>query len=227
MALEYVGSANGTTTLTFPTHKIGDILIIFAFRDGSLTNPTVGAGFTSITTTADGTLCSASLGYRIATVTNTASGTWTNASRVVGLIYRKQESISSATPFGTGTYTGSTTNSLSYGARAISNVARIGSAWFIAFAGHVNIDQNLELPPTNMTLRNNSVDAVCEVSAFDTNGPATAAWPATTVTLTGTAGNALTAVIELRADGQENNNYKNVGAVNNAGIISVNSVGGW
>jgi hypothetical protein len=226
MALQYIGSANGTTTLTFPEHKIGDVLIIFAFRDGSTINPTVGAGFTSITTTADGTSCSASIGFRIATVTNTASGTWTNASRVVGLVYRNQQT-NIVTPFGTGTYTSNTTNTYTYGARAMSAVSVRGSAWFIAFAGHTSIDQNLQDPPSGMVLRDNSVDATCEVSAFDTNGAVTTDWPATNVALTGTVGNGVSAVIELRADGQEMENYKTIGALGNAGVISVNSLGGW
>lgn len=223
MALQLIGSAAGTTTLTFPTHKIKDLLIIFAFCDGSVTNPTIGSGFTNITNTLDGTLCSVSMGYRIATVTNTSSGTWTNASRIVGVVLRGQQSNTSGTPLGSVAGTSGTTNTVTYTARTLAASGVIGSSWFLGFAGHASVDTTLESPPSGMTLIRNDVDATAEVSVFATTGtmeggygPAVGNWPSTNVSLTGTASNWITAVIEVKADAQEFNNYRVMGTVHNA-----------
>ncbi|MBK7493609.1 MAG: hypothetical protein IPI17_17995 [Nitrosomonas sp.] len=44
-----------------PSHQAGDLLIFFAYRDGSTTNPTLPAGFTSITAP-DGTTSRTTVG---------------------------------------------------------------------------------------------------------------------------------------------------------------------
>lgn len=232
MALQLIGSAAGTTTLTFPTHAIGDLLVIFAFRDGSTTNPTIGSGFTNITNTTDGTTCSVSMGYRVATVTNTSSGTWTNASRIVGVVLRGQQSISSATPFGTITGTAGTTNTLTYGARALASSGVTGSSWFLAFIGHRSVDVTTETPPSGMTLIRNDVDATAETSCFATSnragtgyGPAIANWPATNVSASGTASGWVSVVVEVKADGGELESRKYFNTPNNstganAGVLS-------
>lgn len=223
MALTFIGSANGTTSVTMPTHRVGDFLIGFAFRDGSTTNPTIPAGWTNVTNTTDGTLCSLSIGYKVARSSSETSGTWTSASRMIVVNYRYQQSNSSATPLGTISAGSGSTNTVNYAARALARSNVIGSSWFIAFAGHTSVDTTLESPPAGMVLRDNSVDATCEVAAFDTNGPATANWPSTNVSISGTASNWQTVVVELKADGQELENYKHFSAsVGNTGIISIN-----
>lgn len=225
MALSFIGSANGTTSVTMPTHRVGDILIGFAFRDGSTTNPTIPTGWTNVTNTTDGTSCSLSIGYKIAASSSETSGTWTSASRMIVLCYRGQKQDTSATPLGTIAATAGTTNTLTYTSRTLAASNVTGSSWFIAFAGHRSVDQALETPPTGMTLRDSSVDATCEVAAFDTNGPATADWPSTNVALAGTASGWQTVVVELKSWGSGMNNYQfarttpnTTGA--NAGVIS-------
>lgn len=218
MAIERVGSAGGTTTLTFPTHKIGDLLIIFAFRDGSTTNPTIPSGWTLITNTTDGTSCSISMAYRIATVTNTSSGTWTNASRIIGVIYRGQAAIDN--PLGTFQPSAGTAASVNYAADALANSNVIGSSWFAAFAGHRSIDTNLGNPPANMSMVLNEVDATCEMAIHDTNAPAIANWPSTNVAVGGTASGWITVVIEIKAEGNKLNNFAFPKSAS-AGIISI------
>jgi len=41
MSLTRVGSAKGVTSATLPTHQAGDLIIGFAYRDGSTTAPTI------------------------------------------------------------------------------------------------------------------------------------------------------------------------------------------
>jgi hypothetical protein len=46
--IKFINSFTGTTTGTVPTTAIDDLILIFAYRDGSSTPPTLGAGFTEI-----------------------------------------------------------------------------------------------------------------------------------------------------------------------------------
>jgi hypothetical protein len=211
--IEFVGanSANATT-VTIPTHKIGDLIIIFAFRDGSTTNPTIGSGFTTLTNTLDGTSCSVSVGYRIATATNTTSGTWTNATDLICLVYRGQ--LNTGTPLGTFTGTAGTAASVTYGAVTLVNK---GGSWVIAFAGHRSINTSLETPPANMSLVIDQLDATMESAAFHQNCPHIN-WPSTDVAVGGTASGWITFVIEIFAQGFVLNNYKFAKANSSSGI---------
>lgn len=224
MPISFVGSAAGTNTATPPTHKIGDLMIVFAFRDGSITNPTIGTGspttFTTITNTTDGTSCSVSAGWKRCASTSETVGTWTNSSRLICVVYRGQ--LDSGTPIGTFAATSGTTSTVTYTSRTLANSNVIGSSWFCAFAGISTVDTSLETPPTGMTLRQNNVDATAEASAFDTNGPATADWPSTNVAAGGTNGNWVSMVIEIKADGGELENFKRFSSsTGNTGILSI------
>lgn len=236
MAISLVGSAAGTTSFTPPAHNPGDLMIAFAFRDGSTTNPTIGTGspttWTSITNTTDGTTCSVSAAWKRCATSAETSGTWTNASRIVCVVLRG--ALDAGTPIGTFAPTSGTTNTLTYTSRTLTNSNVTGSSWFVAFIGHRSVDVTTETPPSGMTLIRNDVDATAETSCFATSdragtgyGPATANWPSTNVSASGTASGWVSMVIEVKADGQEMNNYKrfmstpnSTGA--NAGVISIN-----
>lgn len=230
MPVSFVGAAGGTTSATIPAHLPGDLIICFAFRDGSVTNPTIGTGspttWTTITNTTDGTSCSVSAGWKIAATNAETTGTWTNASRLIVGVWRGQ--LNTATPIGTFAPGAGTTDPVNYPARTLAASNIIGSSWFCAFAGHRSVDTNLGTAPSGMTNRLNGVDATCEMALHDTNGPATANWPSTNVTVSGTASGWQTMVIEIKGDSQEMNNYKffkstpnTTGA--NAGVLSVNT----
>lgn len=228
--ISLVGSAAGTTTFTSPTHRIGDIFICFAFRDGSTTNPTIPGGWTSITNTTDGTTCSVSAGWKRATSTGETSGTWSNATRVICIVLRG--CLDNGTPIGTFAPTAGTTNTVTYTSRNLNSSNITGASWFIAFAGHRSVDTTLESPPTGMTLVSSDVDANAETACFATTGtggqtygPATANWPSTNVSISGTASGWQTMVIEVFADGGELESRKyltstpnSTGA--NAGVLS-------
>jgi hypothetical protein len=226
MLIRVGATAVESTSITIPTHKIGDLIIMFAFRDGSATNPTIGTGsptvWTSITSTTDGTSCSVSMAWKIATSTAELSGTWTNATDLVCLVYRGH--LSSGTPIGTFAPGSGTTNTVNYAARTLTKSNIIGDSWFIAFAGHRSADTTLESPPTNMALISGSalVASSSEVAAFDTNGPAPQDWPSTNVSISGTASGWQTEVIEIKVEPWIVNNYKfPSSSVGNTGIISI------
>jgi hypothetical protein len=208
MAISRIGSASAeATTITIPSgHRVGDLMVIFAFRDGSTTNPTIPAGWTNITNTTDGTLCSVSMGYKRCTSTSETSGTWTNATALVCMVY--SGAISSSNPFGSVAASSGSTNTVNYAARALASSGVTGSSWFLAFAGHTSVDTTVETAPSGMTMQTNTAGATAEVAGFDTNGLATGNWPSTNVSISGTASNWQTVVIELKAQPTAFENYK-------------------
>jgi hypothetical protein len=208
MAIAWINSASAeATTITIPSgYRVGDLMVIFAFRDGSTTNPSIPTGWTTITNTTDGTLCSLSIGYKRCTSTSETSGTWTNATALVCSIY--SGAITSASPFGAVAAGSGATNTVNYAARALASSGVTGSSWFLGFAGHTSVDTTIETAPSGMTMRTNTAGATAEVAGFDTNGLATGNWPSTNVSVSGTASNWQTVVIELKAQPNTLENYK-------------------
>lgn len=223
MVISRIGfSSAEAATITIPgTYQAGDLIIIFAFRDGSVTNPTIPSGWTSITSTTDGTNCSVSAGWKVAISGADTSGTWTNATGLVCAVYRNQ--ATNKTPIGTFQPSAGTTNTVTYA--AVSPMVCPGTSWLVAFAGHINTDTTIETAPTNLTNQTNTAGATAEYAGHDSNGIYTAGaggWPSTNVTVSGTAGAWQTMVLEIFAEQSSLENYKFASATSvNAGIMSV------
>lgn len=85
------GSGSGTTTLTFSGTATGDLKLIYAYRSGSSTAPSLPAGWTTVATGnagAGGTLGSYRIGCNVSSSgADTGSGTWTNATNIAGVSY--------------------------------------------------------------------------------------------------------------------------------------------
>lgn len=182
MPLSYVGGAAGTTSATLPTFQSGDLALVFAFRDGSTTNPTVPSGWNTITNTSDGTTCSVSVGWRRLVYTDTTTGTWTNATRVVVLVWRGSEPF--ITPVGGGANSAGTTSTTTFPAVAMTRTD--GTSWVVGFIGHRSTDTDIEIAPAGMTARAGGVDANAEAHGHDTNG-GVSSWSSTNRTASGTA----------------------------------------
>lgn len=85
--ISFVGSAGYTATSgTVPTHVIGDLIVITAYRTAT-TAPALGSGYTAVDNTS-GNTNSIRVGYKWATSTTDASGTWTNATGILINVYR-------------------------------------------------------------------------------------------------------------------------------------------
>lgn len=195
MPISYVGVAAGTNSATLPSFQAGDLAICFAFRDGSTTNPTIPAGWNSITNTADGTTCSASCGWRRLLATDTATGTWTNASRVVVVVYRDCEPF--ITPVGGGANGAGTTNTVAY--NTLTMTRSNGTSWVIGFVGHRSTNTTVDSASiTGMTARGGGVDATAEAHAWDTNGTVSS-WSTTNQSISGTASGWVTRTVEILA----------------------------
>ncbi|QIG66716.1 DUF4082 domain-containing protein [Rhizobium phage RHph_TM16] len=165
MAMTFIGAATGSTTVTIPAHQAGDLLVVFAFRDGNTTAPTLPTNVAwQNKTTFSTTSCSARLAYFIATGSGTTSGTWTSATSMIILVYRPTSGFSLS--LGTQTTATGTTTSFNWPARTAQKTD--GTSTMVRFAGHRNTDSDIETGPTGWTQRATRVNGTTdEVSAHD------------------------------------------------------------
>jgi hypothetical protein len=113
-ALSVIGTpvCVASSSVTLPTHAIGDLIEICAYRDGSTTVPSKPAAsgtvpaWVDIDAPAGGNTNSMRVAQFVATATNHTSGTWTNATGMGAIVRRGQH----ATPIG-GHAQGGTANS--------------------------------------------------------------------------------------------------------------------
>jgi hypothetical protein len=182
-----VGSASsGLTTATVPAHAVGDLILVYAFRDGNATPPSLPTGFTNIVN-GGANSCSIRVGYKFATSTSDTSGTWTSASELVVVVYRNVASVGhSATNQASST-------TVNYPAVTITGA----DAWFVAGAGTRNTDTVIETAPTGMTLVIDQFNTTADLAAHDTNAMVHSSWPSTNVSIGGTSGGWESAVVEL------------------------------
>lgn len=165
MAIAFVGAAAGVDSVAIPAHQPGDMLLIFAYRDDSNTQPTQPAGWTQGGAMA-GNTNSGRVAWRIATTSAETSGTWNNATTVIVAVYRAS---SGQNGIGTVASAGAASTTVTY--PALPSMSASGTSWVVGMAGHRSINTALETPPPGMVLRINAVDGGDEASLFDTNGP--------------------------------------------------------
>ena len=161
MAISYIGSASGTNTATMPTHAVGDLLVVFAYRDGSNTTPTLASGWTNIQGSGSNTN-SARMGWKIAASTGETTGTWTNATSTIVAVYRGADGI------GGSAITGGSSITLTF--PAVTMQVTDGTSWVVGGVGHRSTNVAIETAPTGMTNRISVSDATDEAALHDTNG---------------------------------------------------------
>jgi hypothetical protein len=76
---------SGTTSTAFPTHAVGDLLVIAAH---GITAPTAPTGWTVVRSTTDTTAPNVTLAYRYAAATNTVTGSWMNNAYGTAYVFR-------------------------------------------------------------------------------------------------------------------------------------------
>lgn len=206
-------------TVTIPSgHQVGDFLLVFAFRDGSAVNPTVPAGWTTITNTLDTTSGSASVGWKIAASSSETSGTWTNATGLIVLVYR---GVDNPSPWIAGTTSNAVSTTITYGGITDANLKGVSGYRICAIAAHRSIDTTIDTPPTGMANIVSALGATQDMAAHEINSEASA-WASTNVSIGGTSSGWVSIVLALRKARMNFNNYEHAGAqVGNAGVISV------
>jgi len=193
MAISFVGAASAAaTSLTLPTHQAGDLLLVFAYRSGATTPPTVPTGWTVVSQGGNNNNA-AVLAYQLAAGAGTASGTWANATHISTSAYRSSAGVLA---LGANASDGGSGDVLSYPGLTLQDAD--GSSWLAAFGGHRQAT-NVEVAPTGMTNRTSTATAG-ESAAHDTNSTATT-WTTRTVTVAPSSGGTQgwrTAVLEIR-----------------------------
>ena len=92
-------SANGTS-VTIPTHQVGDMIMVFAVSSGA-SLPTVPSSGGTVPAWSNAATSTATYGanrvsYFIATATTTTTGTWTNAAGIIAVVLRRASGIGGA-----------------------------------------------------------------------------------------------------------------------------------
>jgi hypothetical protein len=187
--IQYIdGNAQtGATLTTMPTHQAGDLLLGWAYRDNSLTSPTLPAGWTNILSGGGGNGNSRRCANKIATSSSETSGTWTNATGLVILVYRNA-GLTDNTRQVSGTGNSSTLN---YAALTLQAVD--GSSWIVRFAGHNTATNLLTNTPAGYTAR---AGVATDVRGIDSNG-AVASNPTAQTQSVNTSAGWITVTVEI------------------------------
>lgn len=189
-ALSYISSATGITSLTMPSHQIGDLLVMFVYRDGSTTSPAIPAGW-YVWGANNGANTNTSVGvYKVAKTASETSGTFTGATALEVHVYRGHGG------YGAVGETGAASTTVTYPALTMQTTD--GSSWVAGFAGHKSINTNVQNAPAGMTNRNTYLDATNEIAGHDTAGGATS-WSNTDVSVGGTSSGWRARTVEIKS----------------------------
>ena len=188
--ITYIGSAEGTDSATLPAHQSGDVILAYAFRDGSTTLPTLPTDWSTVTTNT-GTTYAARFAFKVATSNAEASGTWTDATRVLFLVYRNANTsgLDEAARRDTN---GATSTSVTYNA----TTSWPNLSWDVVLLGHQSTDQSATVVPTGITSRTNT-NTDSRMFAGDSNA-ITTGFAAQTLAVGGTSGGWRTYTFRLR-----------------------------
>ncbi len=210
ISISRTGSCSAAvTSCTFSATATGDLKIVFAYRSGSTTAPTLPAGWTSIATGSVGffgTTGAFRIGCNVsASGADTATGAWTNASGVVGISYAGTAVDTTANCNTTGigataTSSAQTSTTVTYPTITLDDSS--GSSWVAGFMGDSTSSNTCT--PTGMT----SVTSTAERGS-DTNA-GVSSWPAGK-TCSVTSSTWMSYVAEILAKTQTR---QNIGAAN-------------
>lgn len=190
-APSFIGAATGVTTATLPAHQAGDLILVFAYRDGLATAPSLPTGYTNIQAPA-GSTNAARIGFRRALGSSETVGTWTNATSVIAMVFRGVDPV---TAIGVSASTTGSSTTISYPNAGTMNFAD-GDSTVVRAAGHRSTNVAIETLPAGYTLAATVADATDEAAAFYRVGETSAALVTTAVG--GTASGFAAVTVEIR-----------------------------
>lgn len=200
MAIARVNSTTGTNSLTFSSPVAGYIQLVFAYRDGSNTAPTVpsaptGNSWTTIGSASGGNTNSSVLVWRyVASGSDTSSGTFTNATSIIGVQY---SGCHTTTAIGGDSDTGASSNSINFNTATFTDTGN--TSWAVGFVGHRATDGTITTAPSGMSNVTSVSDATDQAAVHDTNGTVTG-WSTTSASIGGTSSGYRARVVEIRYD---------------------------
>lgn len=87
--LEFVGASSAnTSSVTLPTHRSGDLILIRAARGSTSTAPSLPAGWTNLYAGGNSFFYAVRFAYKFAASGTEQSGTWTNATSTAAYVFR-------------------------------------------------------------------------------------------------------------------------------------------
>ena len=195
--IRFIGESVGTTSATIKPHQPGDLIVAFAFRDGSATLPTLPTGqdWASVLAPTGANTCSMRLAAKIADTSSEATGTFTSATSLIVHVYRPRPGVTLSVGAAASAPGASTT--VSFPALTLQDAS--GNSFVVGFVGHRSVNTTLESPPTGMVNRSTVVDATDEAAGHDTSGGVTS-WPLTTKAVGGTSSGWFGATVEIKVN---------------------------
>lgn len=192
--INYIDRVTGTDGTADMLCEVGDLLVAWVSRDGSVTTPTMPSGWESVV--AGG---ASSLGYRLAFKVATSelesSGTWTNATSIAICQYRPGPGYRLAVGAYSSGVNSSGANAL-YPALTLQDTS--GYSWVQCNYAHRSADiAASDATAAGLTVRVFDQDATDTIAVHTASKVATFA--ATTVTYTGTSGSRRYISAEIRA----------------------------
>jgi len=188
----YVGGATGTTSATVPTHEVGDLLLAYAYRDGSTTAPSLPSGWTNIANANGANSNSARLAYKIATTTSETATGFTSATSLILHVYRN---VDQSSPIGGNNFDTGSSTTISYPALTMS--VSNGTSLVAGFSGHRSTNTAIETAPSGMVNRTSVSDATDQAAGFDTNLGVTS-WSAQTASVGGSSSGWFARTVEIK-----------------------------
>lgn len=179
-----ITAASGTTSATVPTHVVGDLIVAFAFRDGSATAPSLPGSqnwSSPPNATRAGTSCSHRTAYKVATTTSETTGTFTNATSFIVLVIPRAHRTS---PIGLNAVNSGSSTSINF--PAVTPGVLDGSSFVLGFCGHRSTNVTIETAPSGMTNITSVSDATDEAAAHITTNGVTS-WSSTNAAVGGTS----------------------------------------
>lgn len=188
MAISFVGQASAAAaSVALPTFSADDIAIVFAFRSGSTTAPSLPSGWTN-DTSAGANTCSYRVGWRRLVGGDTTTGTWTNATSIEVIVLR---GVDLGSPLGGKTQGSGSSAAPSWGAVTFQDLA--GGSWAVLLGGHrTATDMNTVALGTTT----NESPTEQSVAMHDVRG--TTSWSSTSKTVNASSG-WFTRALEVRA----------------------------
>jgi hypothetical protein len=202
MSITFVGSSTSTTaTAAIPVGaEAGDLLIAFAFNQGSVTEPSLPASWTNIQN-GSGSVVAQRCGWRFWDGSFVGPA-WTNATSVLIVAYR---GVDATDPVGISAQGGASSADITV-ATAGTFERTDGTSWGVSLYGHTT---QATFAPGFGKERVDFADGVIEqIGALDSAGPVNA-WTGGTITHVGSAGNRWVS-LELLARPRWNPNYPEV-----------------
>lgn len=189
--IETVTGTDGTVDLVC---EVGDLLVAWVSRDGSVTTPTLPSGWTSIVAGGASSL-GYRLAYKVATSELESSGTWTNATSIAISQYRPGTGYTLSTGAWATGVNSSGTNAL-YPALTLEDTS--GYSWVQCNYAHRSADiAASDATAAGLTVRAFVQDATDTLAVHTASKVSTFA--ATTVTYTGTSGSRRYVAVEIKA----------------------------